>query len=97
MAVSTKGKRRLIYQNHTYYWHVTPNYDDMWLTGNMMQLHIFSEDLKWQTCFPLDSCLRPEKRGAACTAPVPLPDIITPEIVRRVIEADQAIMNEEYN
>ena len=56
MAISPKNKRRLTYQNKTYYWYVAPDYDDMRLTGNMMQLHIFSEDLSWQACFPLDSC-----------------------------------------
>lgn len=95
MSISTKGKRKLICQNKTYYWYVKPNYDDMRLTGKMLQLHIFSEDLSWQVCFPLDSCLRPEKRDAACTAPVPLPDTVTPEIVRQIIEADQANLNKE--
>lgn len=95
MSISTKGKRKLICQNKTYYWYVKPNYDDMWLIGKMLQLHIFSEDLSWQVCFPLDSCLRPEKRDAACTAPVPLPDTVTPEIVRQIIEADQANLNKE--
>ena len=85
MAINTKNKRKLIYQNKTYYWYVAPEYDEMYLTGKMLRLHIIAADSTWHGCFPLDSCLRTEERYAIHKAPVPVPDAVTPETVRQII------------
>lgn len=37
MSVSTKNKRKLVYGNKTYYWHVSPNYD----RGELHKISIF--------------------------------------------------------
>ena len=85
MAISPKNKRRLTYQNKTYYWYVAPEYDEMHLTGKMLRLHIIAADNTWHGCFPLDSYLCSEERYAVYKAPVPVPDAVTPETVRQII------------
>lgn len=87
MPISAKYKRKLNYRGKTYYWYIAPAYDEMYLTGNMLRLHIIAEDSSWSGCFPLDSCVRSEERFAVYRAPVPVPDAVTPDTVRRLIEA----------
>jgi hypothetical protein len=44
MSISTKKKRKLIYDNKTYYWHVSPDYDRGELRKNFNILHIIADD-----------------------------------------------------
>ena len=85
MSISAKSKRKLNYQGKTYFWYVAPEYDEMYLTGKMLRLHIIAEDSSWSGCFPLDSCVRPGEQFAVYKAPVPVPDAVTPETVRQLI------------
>ena len=57
----------------------------MFLTGKMLRLHIIAEDRSWSGIFPLDSCLRSEEQFAVYKAPVPVPDAVTPDTVRKLV------------
>lgn len=86
MAISPKGKRKITVDGRLYYWYVAPYYEDPDLIGAMLRLHIISADGELALMEPLDSCVRPDARYLT-KSPVPIPDAVTPEVVRRVIEA----------
>lgn len=83
MATSSGGKRTLVFEGDTYYWYVAPDYDNMQLCGDMNELHIAAADRSFLLKVPLDSSLRP---GAEKRFPFPIPDAVTPETVRRILE-----------
>ena len=89
MAISPKGKRKITVNGRLYYWFVAPYYEDPDLTGGMLRLHIVSADGERALIVPLDSCVRPDARYTK-KSPVPVPDAVTPDNVRRVIEAHQS-------
>ena len=73
MSVSTKSKRKLVHQDKTYYWHVTPDYDRMDLRQNFNILHVIAEDKSLELHEPLELMQ-------------PVPETVTPCLVKNVIE-----------
>ena len=91
MSISTKGKRKLICQNKTHYWYVASDWESD-RRGDMLMLHITAADRSLIRKVPLRSSLR---EGEPQDMPFAAPDTVTPEIVRQIIEADQANLNKE--
>ena len=89
MAISPKNKRKITVNGRLYYWFVAPYYEDPDLTGSMLRLHIVSADGECAFLEPLDSCVRPDARYLQRSR-VPVPDAVTPDTVRRLIEAYQS-------
>ncbi len=76
MAVSKKGKRKLVYNEKTYYWHVSPDYDRADLRKSFNILHIITEDKTLELHLPLEK-MDPET------------ETVSPALVKNVIESSQ--------
>ena len=81
MSVSTKNKRKLVYGNKTYYWHVSPNYDRGELHKNFNILHIIADDKSLEYHIPLEYL-------------DPVPEAITPSFVKDIVEKSLKVMQE---
>ena len=73
MGVCTKNKRKLVYENKTYYWHVDPDYDRGELRKNFNILHIIAEDKLLEYHIALEWL-------------DPVPEAVTPSLVKSIIE-----------
>ena len=73
MAVSTKSKRKLVYKDKTYYWHVSQDYDRGELRNNFNILHIIADDKSIEYHIPLEFLS-------------PIPESITPSFVKNIVE-----------
>ena len=82
MAISSRRKRSIVFDGETYYWYVAPDYDNMQLCGDMNELHIAAADKSFLLTVPLDSSLR---EGTEKQFPFPIPDAVTPEVVRQIL------------
>jgi hypothetical protein len=85
MSISTKKKRKLIYDNKTYYWHVSPDYDRGELRRNFNILHIIADDKSLEYHIPLELYFNP------------VPDAVTPSIVKNIIEKSLDVKREKYS
>ena len=74
MAVSKKNKRKLVFLEKVYYWHVSPDYDRAELKRNFNILHIIAEDKSLELHLPLEK-MDPE------------PETVSPGFVKRIIES----------
>lgn len=72
MSVSSKNKRKIIYENKTYYWHVSPDYDRADLRKNFDVLNIIAEDKSLELHEPLELL-------------DPVPQSVTPAFVKEKI------------
>ena len=76
MAVSKKSKRKLVYNERTYYWHVSPDYDRADLRKNFNILHIIAEDKTLELHLPLEKMISE-------------PATVSPALVKGVIDSSQ--------
>ena len=82
MSVSTKNKRKLVYGGKIYYWRVTPDYDRGELRKNFNILHIIAEDKSLEYHIPLEHL-------------DPVPEAVTPSLVKDIIERSGKVRGEE--
>lgn len=54
MAVCKKGKRKIVYEDQNYYWHIAPDYDRAELRHNFNILHIVAEDKTLEVHYPIE-------------------------------------------
>lgn len=81
MSVSTKNKRKLVYGDKTYYWHVSPDYDRAELRKNFNVLHIIADDKSLEYHIPLEHL-------------EPVPEAVTPSYVKDIVERSMKVMQE---
>lgn len=79
MSISTKNKRKLVYDNKTYYWHVSPDYDRGELRKNFNILHIIANDKSLEYHIPLEHL-------------TPVREVITPSFVKDIVEKSLKVM-----
>ena len=54
MTVCKKGKRKIVYEDQNYYWHIAPDYDRAELRHNFNILHIVAEDKTLEVHYPIE-------------------------------------------
>ena len=80
MTVCKKGKRKIVYEDQNYYWHIAPDYDRAELRHNFNILHIVAEDKTLELHIALEWI-------------DPVPETVTPQMVKDIIAASEMRVN----